>query len=75
MPQISSFKHSIIEKYHFQKNIEVFKDAHRGFSIPKILFFQLPSLKNIIFRSASRILKMRIEDFESLRFHFYNFHQ
>ena len=52
MPQISFFKHSVIEKYHFQKNIEVFKDAHRGFSIPKILFFQLPSLKNIIFRSA-----------------------
>ena len=28
MPQISFSKHSVIEKYHFQKNIVVFKDDH-----------------------------------------------
>ena len=52
MPQISSFKHSIIEKYHFQKNIVVFKDAHRGFLIPKILFFQPSKIKTYHFNAT-----------------------
>ena len=57
--QISFFQHSNIKTYHFQMLIEDFKSLR--------FHFLDPSLKNIIFRSAQRILKA--SDFIFSTFH------